>query len=237
MSEECKWLHEKLELLPLIKYPFGLKSLPVSGIYFFYEDGEIWGHGGNKLRIVRIGTHKKDNFRSRIAEHFLFNESKMNFNRDNPKPSDRSIFRKNIGRTLLNRYEDPYLKVWEIDFMTKKNRNEFGHLRDIEKEKYIERKITEILRKNFSFRFIIIEDESERMGITGLESRLIGTVSKCEKCKPSISWLGKYSSKPQIRNSGLWLTQHINADEINKRDMEVIKSAIQKTKGWISNGG
>jgi hypothetical protein len=39
-------------------------------IYFFYEDGEFWGHGGNRLRIVRIGTHKDGNFRSRIKEHF-----------------------------------------------------------------------------------------------------------------------------------------------------------------------
>jgi len=34
---------------------------------------------GLKPRIVRIGTHKENNFQSRISEHFLLNESKMNF--------------------------------------------------------------------------------------------------------------------------------------------------------------
>jgi len=56
MSELCKRLHEQLEQLPLIRYPFKLDQLPENGIYFFYEDGEIWGHGGDKPRIVRVGT-------------------------------------------------------------------------------------------------------------------------------------------------------------------------------------
>jgi len=167
MSEECKWLHEILEELPLIKYPFRLELLPFNGVYFFYEEGEVWGHGGEKLRIVRIGTHKRNNFRSRIAEHFLINEKKMSFDRNNPKPSDRSIFRKNIGRALLNKNKDPYLEIWEIDFVRRASRDKYSDLRDIEKETSIEKQITKILRNNFFFRFVIIENEDERIGSKG----------------------------------------------------------------------
>jgi hypothetical protein len=72
-------------VLQLIRYPFDInKLLPNNGVYFFYEDGEVWGHGSadddtnnnNKPRIVRIGTHKDGNFKSRISEYFLLNESK-----------------------------------------------------------------------------------------------------------------------------------------------------------------
>ena len=203
MSKKCKWLHEALEKLPLIKYPFKLESLPLSGIYFFYEGGEIWGHGDKKLRIVRIGTHRRNNFRNRISEHFLINERKMDFDNNKPKPSDRSIFRKNIGRALLNKNEDPYLKIWEIDFLPRDSRIKYGNLRDKEKEKSIEKQITDILRDKFFFRFIIIENEDERIGSKGFESKLIGTVSICTKCKPSRNWLGNYSPKKQIRASGL----------------------------------
>jgi len=42
----------------------------------------------------------------------------MDFDRNDPKPSDRSIFRKNIGRALLNKSKDPYLKIWENRFFT-----------------------------------------------------------------------------------------------------------------------
>lgn len=124
-SEKCSWLHSQLESLPLIKFPFNVKSLPSNGIYFFYEQGEMTEHNygnGPIPRVVRIGTHKENNFQSRISEHFLLNESKMNFTIANAKPSDRSIFRKNIGRALLDKNNDYYMKIWNIDYTSKENR-------------------------------------------------------------------------------------------------------------------
>lgn len=236
LSEKCEWLHIKLESLPLIKYPFGIEMLPRGGIYFFYEKGESRGHRDDRFRIVRVGTHRKGNFKTRISEHFLLDESKMRLSMSKPKPSDRSIFRKNIGRALLNRHGDTYLEIWEIDFIARENRERFGHLRDIEKEREVEKTITRIMRENFFFRFVIIEDETERIGARGLEACLIGTVAKCKLCGPSPQWLGRYSPKNQIRASGLWLTQHLSAGEIDRKDMKVIEIAIQKTKDWITNG-
>ena len=236
MSDLCKWLHEQLEQLPIIMFPFTLELLPENGIYFFYEKDEIWGHGGNKPRIVRIGTHKQGNFRSRIKEHYLLDELKMNFDKDKPKPSDRSIFRKNIGRALLNRDRDDYLQIWDIDFMTRKNRESFGDKRDIDKEKRMESTITKMIRERFYFRFVMIDSQLERMGGNGLESSLIGTVASCKLCKPSDNWLGNYSTKKQIKESGLWLVQYLKAGGINENDKETILNAIRRTKEWTTNG-
>jgi len=214
-----------------------LGKLPENGIYFFYESGEIWGHGGYKPRIVRIGTHKDGNFRSRIKEHFLLDKSKMNFNATKPAPHERSIFRKNIGRALLNKTKDDYLKIWEIDFTTRRNREEYGRFRDIQKEKKVESEITRILREKFSFRFIIADERMKRMGAEGgLESSLIGTVAHCKLCRPSSNWLGGHSPKKQIKESGLWLVQHLDADEINESDKRTILNAMTRTKEWITNG-
>src|SRR5690349_2841228 len=99
MSEQCRWLHHQLTQLPLIRYPFRLEQLPLDGIYFFYEDGETTDHGdGPQPRIVRIGTHKDGNFRSRMSEHYLLTAEakKMAFDLDHPAPHERSIFRKNL---------------------------------------------------------------------------------------------------------------------------------------------
>ena len=230
MSNLCKWLHEQIEQLPLIRFPFRLERLPTDGIYFFYEKGEVWGHGGNKPRIVRVGTHRKGNFRSRIKEHYLLDESRMDFDEDRPKPSDRSIFRKNIGRALLNKDKDSYLEVWNIDFTPRKNRESFRYKRDIEKEKKIESTITKILREKFSFRFIAIESEEERIGSRGLESALIGTIANCKLCKPSDQWLGNHSPIEKIRKSGLWLVQHLKANPITEKDKRTILNAIKTTK-------
>jgi len=233
MSEHCKWLHEQLEQLPLFKYRFDENCLPLNGIYFFYEKGEIWEHGGGKQRIVRIGTANNCNFRQRIKEHYLLNNSKMNFNQNKPKPSDRSIFRKNIGRAILNKKGDNYIEIWEIDFIKKENRIEHGNERDIQKEKNIETEITNMIKNRFSFRFIIIDNQIIRKGCKELEGLFIGTVAGCESCKPSDNWLGKNSPVGKIRNSGLWQVQCLKANRINENNKNIIANFIIDTKNWL----
>ncbi len=101
------------------------------------------------------------------------------------------------------------------------------HLRDISKEAEVEAEITETLRKNFAFRFIEIPSQRQRMGGEGLERALIGTLAGCSACVPSGGWLGKHSPKQQIRNSGLWLIQHLTAAPITLGQRSVITSAIE----------
>ena len=230
VQDLCKWLNEQLEQLPITEYPFNLDQLPRNGIYFFYEKGEVWGHGGNKPRIVRIGTHKSDNFRSRIKEHFLLDDKKMNFNSMSPAPKDRSVFRKNIGRALLYKENSDYLEIWNKDFTPRSNREKYGYLRDIKYEKEIERQITNILRNNFAFRYFIIENETKRIGSKGIESSIIGTVARCSLCQPSKNWFGSHSPESKIRKNGLWQVQHLDSLPINTSDMNFIKKAIEMTK-------
>ncbi len=229
MPDLCRWLHIELEQLPLVRYPFDREELPKNGIYFFYEVSESWGHGGYRPRIVRVGTHKEDNFRSRIAEHFLLDPNKMNFDHTKSAPHDRSIFRKNIGRALLARDGDAYLKVWDIDFMTRATRKQFGHLRDIEKERRVEAEVTRLLRRSFSFRYVALEGQVRRMGSMGLEAVLIGTLAHCDECGPSRRWLGSYSPVERIRRSGLWLFQHLGAAVMTKAHQQLLAEAIDAT--------
>jgi hypothetical protein len=234
MVELCQWLHTQLAQLAPVVYPFDRKQLPKNGIYFFYEKGEIWGHGENQPRIVRIGTHREGNFQSRIAEHFLLDEAKMNLGVTRARPHDRSIFRKNIGRTLLNRQRSPYLAVWEIDFMKRENLQKHGHLREIETERRIEAEVTRLLQENFSFRFVVLEGQSVRMGSEGLEARLIGTVAGCSACGPSPGWLGQHSPKAKIRQSGLWQVQHLRARPLTEPDKRLLIVAIEATRRNVS---
>lgn len=227
-TKECAWLHNILESCLLISYPFDSEQLPLNGIYFFYEKGETNAHNGH-LGIVRVGTHKGNNFRSRISEHYLLNGME-DFNKDSPAPKDRSIFRKNLGRALLNKMNPAYLPIWEKDFTTPKEREKHKNKRNIVVEMQIENQITKILRETFSFRFIEIADQEQRMGKKGLESRFIGTLSHCRLCKPSSQWLGNFSPKKQIRESGLWLIQHLSSEGINDTDKASISRLINKAK-------
>ena len=137
---------------------------------------------------------------------------------------------KHIGRALLNRAGDPYLSVWEIDFTTRESRERNGHLRDISKEVAIEKEVTQILRENFSFRFIEVADQSHRMGGEGLERALIGTLTSCHLCWRSAEWLGSFSPKRQIRDSGLWLVQHLHAAPLSPAQQQLFIKSIGTRK-------
>jgi len=147
--------------------------IPKDGIYILFEKEEF-AHSTN--RIVRIGTHTGNNkLRSRLKEHFV-NENK-----------DRSIFRKNIGRALLNKDKHPFLKQWEIDLTTKKAKELHSNSIDLTKQKEIEKRVTKYVRDNFSFVVFQIDNKDKRLE---LESKIISTVSLCDECKPSPNWLG-----------------------------------------------
>src|SRR4051812_919707 len=104
MSAICSELHELVRRGTLHRFPYERGVIPRNGIYVLFERGED-SHGGG--RIVRVGTHTGDNqLRSRLTQHFV----KENKN--------RSIFRKNIGRCILNRSSDQFLAEWEIDRTT-----------------------------------------------------------------------------------------------------------------------
>jgi hypothetical protein len=63
----------------------------------------------------------------------------------------------------------------------------------------------------------------------GLESSLIGTLASYKSCRPSSEWLGNYSPVKKIRESGLWLVQHLKSNPINEKDKEIILRAVEET--------
>lgn len=212
MSENCKTIHEIFNSIARYDFSFNENEIPENGIYILFENGEN-AHGNND-RIIRIGTHTgKNQLRSRLKQHFI-NENK-----------DRSIFRKNIGRAILNKANDEYLPIWELDLTTRENKEKYSNIIDREKQKSIEKEITRILHQNFTFSVIKVEDKESRLT---LESKIISTVSSCKECVPSGSWLGNFSTKDKIKESGLWLVNELYKEPLNDTDIEKIKTIIAR---------
>ena len=210
MSKTCNRVHQLFSKMKRFRFPFNEDEIPKNGIYVLFERGE-WAHDAD--RIVRIGTHTGSNqLRSRLFQHFL-NENK-----------DRSIFRKNIGRALLNKRKDPYLDKWELDLTTKKSKEKFGKLIDSKKQQEIEKAVTKYLQDNFSFAVFEVPDKNKRLQ---LESKIISTVSSCNDCKPSANWLGLSSPKEKIRESGLWLVNELYKEQLNEADLDELKRISQ----------
>lgn len=205
MSNECEKLHKIFNNMKRISFPFQEKELPRNGIYILFEKGEK-AHSGD--RIVRIGTHTgKNQLISRLKQHFL-NENK-----------DRSIFRKNIGRAMLSKMKDSFLKEWEIDLTTKEAREKFNNV-NMDKQKEVEKLVSKYIQENFSFAVISVENKEKRLE---MESKLISTISLCKDCKSSENWLGLSSPKEKIRTSGLWLVNELNKTPLNAREIEELK--------------
>jgi len=206
----CEQLHRLLDSKPLIRYPYAPDTLPDNAVYFMYESGQTWGHGGTQPRIVQVGTQRNGNFRKRLAEHYLPDDSRLQLTPTSLAPKDRSILRKMIGRAILSRDSNPYLSVWNLDFTTRKTRDLHGTKRDLEREAEIEREVSDVIQRTFSFRYVEIEDENVRMGSTALTHKLIATVASCESCQPTHDWLGLHSPVERIREFGLWQVHHID---------------------------
>ena len=211
MSKNCHTIHQWFNGMKKHSFPFNEQEIPKNGIYILFEKGEF-AHSTN--RIVRIGTHTGNNqLRSHLFQHFL-NENK-----------DRSIFRKNIGRALLNKDKDQFLKQWELDLTTKNAKEQYSNSVDFKKQKGVEKKITKYIQDNFSFVVFQIDDKEKRLEI---ESRIISTVSLCDECKPSENWLGLFSPKEKIRKSGLWLVNELWKTPLSDKDMIELKYLLKK---------
>ncbi|KGE18536.1 hypothetical protein PWYN_03505 [Paenibacillus wynnii] len=213
LSQHCCELHIIINGLPRHRFPFEDDCIPRNGIYFLLEKGE-YGHDAD--RIVRVGTHTGPNqLRSRLKQHFV-QENK-----------DRSIFRKNIGRCLLNRDKDPYASVWELDFTTREAKLNNGHLINPAYQLTIESRVSDYFQKHFSFCVLGIEDKTERLS---LESRLISTLSLCDECAPSVQWLGMSSPHEKIRRSGLWQVNELYKEPLNNQDFDRIEVLASESR-------
>lgn len=209
----CSQLHTIFNQLPHHHFPFNEKVMPLNGIYILFEKGEM-AHNTN--RIVRVGTHNGDSrLPSRLKSHFI-KENK-----------DRSIFRKNIGRALLNKAKDPFLENWELDLTSREAWNYYQHQVDFDKQKQVEHQVTEYIQQNFWFVVFPIVKKEDRLF---WESRIISTVSWCHECQPSETWLGLHSPKEKIRESGLWLVNELNKQPLSENEFNYLKDFIIERK-------
>jgi hypothetical protein len=203
VSALCAELHGLARRGTDHSFPFDRVRLPLNGIYVLFEVGE---HAHDGLRIVRVGTHTgAGQLPSRLTQHFV-KENK-----------DRSIFRKNIGRALLNKAADPFLAEWELDRTSRTARTRHGIEDKTAKRQAVEGDVTKYLQGHFRFVVFRVDEKSDRLDF---ESRIISTVSRCDECRPSSDWLGLSSPKEKIRQSGLWLVNELYKEPLMPADLQ-----------------
>lgn len=207
-NEATLILHELFNSLKPYSFPINIALLPSDGIYILFEKGEKYNQWN---RIVRIGSHRGNNrFIKRINNHF--DEEKQR----------NSVFRKHIGRCLLNKKHDSYLENWDLPFKKKEDIEKYKSKVNLSYELQYEKLITSYIRNNFSFVVIPnIQSASQRLN---LEASLIGTIAQESISSASENWLGKYHPDDKINQGKLWNIQHLSSNNlITKDDIELIE--------------
>lgn len=195
----CVRLHSLLTRLPRYTWE-QIDRIPFSnGIYILFEKGELYQ---GMERIVRVGTHTAPNrLKRRLQDHFI------------QENHDGSIFRKNIGKAILNAYQDPYLAVWTLDTSKAENKQYL----DPVKNKDTEQRVSKYLREHFTFTAFPVDTSQERLR---LEEAIIATLSHATDFGPCSRWSGQYSPEPEIRESGLWLKQGLTGTPMTEPEYQ-----------------
>jgi hypothetical protein len=211
MKSKVEELHILFNQKKRFKFPYRQQEnlIPKNGVYILFEKGEKYK---NYDRVVRIGSHTGENqLIPRLRQHFLL-ENK-----------NRSIFRKNIGRCILKKDNSSYINNWELDTTSRIDKEKNLMKLDINFEKKIEIKISEIIREKFSFCVIEINDKKKRLEF---EKKLISTFGSSNELIPSEEWLGYQSPKTKIFKSGLWQVNNLSGDKFSDNEYNELKRII-----------
>lgn len=202
----CKAVHEFFNQMPRMNYETISKIPFTNGIYIMFEKGQKYG---NLDRIVRIGTHtSSERLKIRLRDHFI------------NKNKDGSIFRKNIGKAMLNKYKDSYIDIWSLDTSKRYNKDKINE----EKEAKIEDCISNYLQNNITFVCFFVSEKEDRLR---LEEGLISLLNKSDDFYPDNDWLGRFSPVDKIAQSGLWLTQGLDAIPLTVAEFVNIKESVR----------
>jgi hypothetical protein len=123
----------------------------------------------------------------------------------------------------LKRNDDPFLAQWEIVLTTRDAKREYWGKIDGRKTDDVEVEVSKFIRDNFMFSVFRVDDNKSRLQ---WESKLISTVSLCEDCRPSTSWLGLHSPKKKIVESGLWVVNELYKQGIAEEEFRELEKHV-----------
>jgi hypothetical protein len=179
---------------------------PAQGVYFFFEDDELRAVGAP--RIVRVGTHavsvgSKTTLWNRLSAH----RGTVGGSQPDGGNHRGSIFRQHVGDALLARggFDVQAASTWG---------NGSSAPRAVREAEYsIERAVSRHIRAMPVLWVGIPGEAGTRSDRKLVENNAIALLSNRGGepiDPPSPGWLGKASSHPSIRESGLWNVDHVD---------------------------
>jgi hypothetical protein len=188
------------------------RDWPQRGVYIFIDSNEPRQTSGDGDRVVRVGTHaltsgSKSTLRQRLGQHRGTLSGGGNHR--------GSIFRLLVGQALLASGSQPPCLSWGVKGDKRKaceavriDRPTLDAL-----EGPIEQVVSQYL-SGLSFLWLDIGDDPSPNSQRGLIERhsiaLLSNQARPPLDSPSQHWLGQFSNRPLVRESGLWNQRHVD---------------------------
>ena len=180
---------------------------PQRGVYFFFEPGELRSVSGDGPRVVRIGTHGlKDGANStlwgRLSQHRGSAKSRGGNHRG-------SIFRLLVGVAICQKDRRPPPASWGVGAHPGVAAVELGISRAavLAAEHSLEVDVSAVIGA-MPFLWLDVDDPACPASDRGvIECNSIGLVSAIGNSVAdpmSSDWLGRFSDRAAVRDSGLW---------------------------------
>ena len=156
---------------------------------------------GTGLRTVRVGTHAlKATSRTKLWSRLSQHKGQRGTGGGNHRGS---IFRLIVGASLIRRYSYNF-PTWG------KGNTAKADVRRCELK--LEQEVSSFIG-DMSFLWLSIDDDAGPTSLRGhIERNAIALLSNYGKSPldpPSVTWLGRYSDREKVRDSGLWNSNHV----------------------------
>ena len=188
-------------------------------MYFFFEPGEHRHAGLREQRVVRVGTHAlASGSRSRLWGRLRAHRGTVSGSGNHRG----SIFRLHIGEAILAR-DKRELPTWGVKSSAAKE----VRLQEAPHELAVSRYIGMM-----PVLWVSVPDEPGAGSRRGLIER--GAISLLSNGMqpldpPSSDWLGRLSSRAQVRGSGLWNVNHVSEAPIPEF-FDALEEAVAETE-------
>lgn len=196
-------------------------TLPSHGVYFFFDDNEQTTFSSRIPRLVRIGTHgvsagSAATLRNRLRAHLGTKAGSGNHR--------ASVFRLHVGRAMIERdglnEKYPY---W--------GKGQSAPLEITRPEIEMENAVSEYIG-SLRVLFIPVLDPASKTSMRAtIERQFIALFTEkiCPLDSISINWLGRFSDKSNIRESGLWNVRDVG-ESYDLRFLNFFDSYLNKAR-------
>jgi hypothetical protein len=188
-------------------------------VYFFREPGENRSGRPDVARVVRVGTHAV----SAGSRSTLWGRLRAHRGGADGSGNHRgSIFRLHVGAALLSR-DGAHLPTWSIGSSASKS------VRATEVEH--ERRVSTYIGAMTVLWVDVADEPGPASARAHIERNAIALLSnfRAPPDPPSTTWLGRYSPREEIRDSGLWNLNYLDLD-YEASFLDVLEESVERTR-------